>query len=328
MIPNDPEPRLVYLLLHEAAPIRESAERDAVNAALRGIALPAFNHGTYKAGESGAEAIATARTLPMMAAKRLVVVRDLHEGTDAFYEALLGYLARPSDTTVLVLAGSGFPKVEKGGRNWSSGVTKAVAGLGGFALDRKSAIDPVRFAVDAAAARGKRLDVRTARQLVELTGAGLGPLVQEVEKLSLYAGDSAEITPRHVEEASALVADAVIWDLTTALAQRDRGPTLVALQRLLDDGLDPRYLLSMITWKLRSFAVAAEAVRAGADDASVAKVAGVRFDDVRAVRRAVGAGLEDAHRMLARLAGAHQQMNGHRAGAQRILERLVVDWLC
>lgn len=327
MIPADRPPRRVYLLLHEARPLREQAERELLALALPDVGLPAFNHGTYRAAESGVDALNTARTLPMMAARRLVVLRDMEEGSEAFYAALSEYLAKPSDSTVLALVGSGFPKVEKGGRRWSATVPKAVAELGGWELDRKIEVDPVRFAGEQAMARGKRLDPRTARQLVELVGPRLGALEQEIEKLSLYAGDEPEITSTHVDAVCAMVAEAEIWDLTTALASRDRPATLAALRRLEGDGLDPRYLLNMITWKLRSFVMAAEALREGANDGTIAKVSGLRHDDVRRVKQAVASGLGGAHEVLGRLARANFDMNGHRAGDRRILERLVIDWL-
>jgi len=321
-----PFPRPAYLLVHGSGPTREGASRLVIEAARPHIGLEAFNHSTFRAGENPVDAVVTARTLPMMADRRLVVVRDLQDGDNRFFAALLDYLADPSDTTTLVLIGSGFPKVIKGGKRWSTPVKKAVSGIG-WVLDAKQSEDPVQFAMGRARAAGKQLSGRAAHVLVEVVGRKLGTIEQEVNKLVSFVGDAPEITSDDVTSASSMVAEAVIFDLTTALIARDRNRTLAALQHLGSEGNDPRYILAMVTWKMRSIALAAEAVDAGASDGAVAKAAGMRFDEVRRIKGVLRAGVDAPHVMVGRLAQANRDMNSHRAGAQRILERLVVDWL-
>jgi DNA polymerase-3 subunit delta len=322
-----PHPAPVYLLLHAAEPYRRGA-LERIEAAVRPtIGLPAFNHGLYRASEAGRDALAAARTLPMMADRRLVVVRDLQEGTPAFYSSLVDYLKDPSPSTVLVLLGTGFPKVEKGTKRWSTPVEKGVKAAGGWVLDRKRELDPHAFATDRATALGKRLDRAAARTLVEVVGGDVGRLEREVEKLALYVGDAPEIRPADVDAVCALVAEAVIWDLTTALVKRDAAQSLLLLQRLQGDGLDPRHLLLTITWKLRSLLGAAAIVQGGGDERARAKAAGLRPYELKAARAALRDGLEGADVVLTRLARANRDMNGHRAGDHRILERLVVDWV-
>lgn len=323
----EPRPACVYVLLHAAEPHRRRAYGIVEAAVLPTIGLAAFNHSTFRASERGPDALAAARTLPMMADRRLVVVRGVQEGTRAFFEALMEYLKDPSPSTVLVLMGSGFPKVEKGTKRWSTAVEKAVKAANGWVLDRKVELDPINFAGQKAASLGKDLERSAARALVEVVGGDVGRLEREVEKLSLYVGDSKTISPADVDAVCALVAEAVVWDLTSALVRRDAAASLKLLQRLLEDGVDPRQILMTITWKLRSLLAAAAAIRQGGSDSQVAKAAGLRAFEVRQARAAVEGGLEEADVVLARLARANQQMNGHRAGAHRILERLVVDWV-
>lgn len=320
-----PRPAPVYVLLHAAEPHRRGAYDLVHEACVPSLGLPAFNHGTFRAPENGEDALAAARTLPMMADTRLVVVRDIEEGTNAFFGSLMEYLKEPNPSTVLVLIGAGYPKVVKGGKRWSTAVEKAVKEAGGWVLDRKAKIDAPRYAAEQAQARGKQLQPAAARFLVEMVGDDLGRLEQEIEKLSLYVGDAPGITTTDVDAVCALVAEAVIWDLTSALVKGDRAGTLQHLQRLLSDGLDPRQVLFTITWKLRSVTAAADAIRHGANDAQAAKAGGMRAYEVRVVRSAVEKGLPSAERMLGSLAESNRLMNSHRAGAHRILERLVLD---
>ncbi|MCB9678403.1 MAG: DNA polymerase III subunit delta [Alphaproteobacteria bacterium] len=321
-----PQPRPAYLLVHESGPTRDGATAAVIDATRPHVGLEAFNHSTFRAGENGIDAVVTARTLPMMAGRRLVVVRDLEEGDDRFFAALVEYLEDPSPSTTLILNGSKFPKVVKGGKAWSAVVKKAVAAVG-WVLDAKKSEDPVQFVVERAARLGKRMDARTANVLVEIVGRKLGPLEQEVDKLASFVGEAAEITSDDITTACSMVAEAVIFDLTTALVARDRNATLAALQHLASEGNDPRYVLAMVTWKMRSVALAAEAMQAGASDGNIAKAAGLRFDEVRRIKPVILAGVDEADAMMGRLAKANLDMNSHRAGDQRILERLVVDWL-
>lgn len=320
-----PRPAPVYVLLHAAEPHRRGAFEAIQAACAPSLGLPAFNHGTFRASENGEQGIAAARTLPMMADTRLVAIRDIEEGNKAFFTSLMGYLKDPSPSTVLVLLGAGYPKVVKGGKRWSTAVEKAVKAAGGWILDRKLKPDPQRYASEQARARGKLLDPAAARFLVEVVGADLGRIEQEIEKLSLYVGDAESIRPADVDAVCALVAEAVIWDLTSALVKGDRAASLQHLQRLLGEGLDPRQILFTITWKLRSVAAAADAIRHGANDAQAAKAGGMRAYEVRVVRTAVNKGLPGPEVVLGRLAEANRQMNSHRAGARRILERLVLE---
>ncbi|MEZ4323167.1 MAG: DNA polymerase III subunit delta [Myxococcota bacterium] len=321
-----PHPQAAYLMVHESGPTRDGASQAVIDATRPHIGLEAFNHSTYRGSENALDALVTARTLPMMAGRRLVVVRDLQEADDRFFDALLDYLAEPSETTTLLLTGAGFPKITKGSRRWSVLVKKAVEQVG-WALDPKASEDPVAFVIERARRLGKSLNPRTANHLVEVVGRKLGPLEQEIEKLASFVGEAPEITDADVSQASSMVAEAVIFDLTTALIARDGDATLASLQHLTSEGNDPRYVLAMVTWKMRSVLLAAEALEAGASDGGIAKAAGLRFDEVRRLKPVLAKGVDAPGTMMERLARANFDMNNHRAGDARILERLVVDWL-
>jgi DNA polymerase-3 subunit delta len=322
----EPQPAPVYLLVHESGPIRDGATVEVVEACTPHIGLAAFNHTVFRAEEAGIEAVQAARTLPMMADRRLVVVRNLEEGNDAFFAALLAYLGDPSPSTTLVLNGAKFPKVVKGGKRWSTSIKKAVESVG-WVLNAKMSVDPVVFVLERAEALECRMSRRAASVLVEVVGRSLGTLAQEVAKLATYAADRREITEKDVAEVSSMVAEAVVFDLTTALVAKDANLTLAALQHLLEEGNDPRYILAMVTWKMRSIVLAADAMRQGASDGTVSKVSGLRSREFARVKPVLADGVAGPDVVLARLARANFDMNNHRAGDTRILERLVVDWL-
>lgn len=318
----------IWLVIGDAGPLVEEAAAEIEASAVARCGLPAFNHGVFRASEPGAvEAFAAARTLPMMADLRVVVVRGVEEGSDAFYEALVDYAAEPSPTTVLLLTGSGFPKVAKGGKNWASRVGNALKKHGRIVKRSAQDASPVRYVQQCAERLGKRLERRDAEILVELVGADLGRLRQEVGKVALFVGDSPEITAADLQQACSLVAEGVIWDLTTGIAARDVDRALTALHRQLEEGDDPRKLLGMIVWQLRTLLEGAALLQRGVPEHEVRNRTRLRPDALQRLAQSVRKAPPDPARMMARIARANRDMNLHRAGARHVLEALVLE-LC
>lgn len=320
-------PKGAYVVVGPAEPLVDAARAMVEEAVRPRIGPPAFNHGRFRAGESGEAALAAARTLPMMAPLRLVDIRDLHEGTDAFYAALCDYLQAPSESTVIVATGAGFPKVEKGGSNWAVRVKHALRGHGLLVTVSAESVPPKRFAIDAARKRGKELPGDAAERLLEAVGTDLSRIEQEVEKLALYVGEAPVIDARAISEASALLAEAVIWDLTTGLATRDAGLALEAVHRLQAGGDDARKLLAMVLWQMRELMRAAELAQRGASNAHIIENTKVRAALLAKVRPTLERGFPSAAALLRRIATANRYMNSHRAGEDRILEGLVLEML-
>lgn len=318
----------VYVVVGDALPLVERAVAAIQAAVLPRVGLPAFNHARFRASEPGAVgAFSAARTLPMMADRRLVELRELQEAGNDLFGALVDYLGSPSPGTVLLVVGTGFPKVEKGGSNWGARVKNALKGHGRLVQLSSEDASPVRFAIEAAAARGKTLGLREAELLVEVVGADLGRLQQEVEKLALFVGDAPGIDAGAIQAAGSVLAEAVIWDLTTGLAARDPALALGSLHRLQAGGDDARKLLGMIAWQVRELLRAKELLEAGASDRDVTAKVRLRWELFQRIRPVLVDGFPDAADLLRRLATANRQMNSHRAGADRILEGLVLEML-
>jgi DNA polymerase-3 subunit delta len=287
---------------------------------------PQLNLAVFHATDAHAGlAIQTARTLPMMAAWRVVVLREIDQAEDVVMEPLAAYLADPSPTTLFIACGGGFPKPKKGGANWAQRIPKLLENPKSKLLRRTTAdVSPHSVAREHAQSLGKKLGADEARLLVETVGGDLGVVVQEVEKLALYVGDEPVIGRDAVIAACSLVAEAVVWDLTTGLATRKPQMAIGALHRLLEDGDSPHRLLGLVVWQLRQVLQVAEVIAAGRKDFSGT---GLRGDQVDRIRRAIGTSPPDAVQMLERVSRANRAMNSHRAGDRRVLEALVVE-LC
>ena len=90
----------VHLLLGDESLLVSEAEQATVRAVF-GEAGPGFNLATFQAGEGAAGALALARTLPMMARRRVVVIREMENAKVVLLDELLAYVDNPNPSTVL-----------------------------------------------------------------------------------------------------------------------------------------------------------------------------------------------------------------------------------
>ncbi|HEX7736413.1 MAG TPA: DNA polymerase III subunit delta [Ktedonobacteraceae bacterium] len=110
---------------------------------------------------------------------------------------------------------------------------------------------------------GVKITGEAATMLADFIGNQLRLLANELEKLATYVGRGQTIEASHVRLLSAQVQEAVIFDLTDALAQRNRLLALNLLHELLDDGTHPLALLPTITSQVRNLLQVKELAASG-----------------------------------------------------------------
>jgi DNA polymerase-3 subunit delta len=99
--------------------------------------------------------------------------------------------------------------------------------------------------------RGHDIAPAAVQELVERSGADLGVLAGEVEKLSLHAGPGARIEPAHVRGVVAAVRGHGVEELTDRLARRDAAGAARVLRQLLAEGEPPIRLVAFVAANLR-----------------------------------------------------------------------------
>ncbi len=211
--------------------------------------------------------LSAARTIPMMAPTRFVLVRDLDHMAAAELDGLSTYLDDPPPSTCLVAVAtkldgrSRFAKAAK-----KAGVWIDVEPVRGGALRQ--------FAMAEARGRGHRLAEDAADALVDAVGSDLGALDDAVERLSLYAGEGRPIGIQAVEAVVTRVRVDTIWALVDAVSARDARRALGAAGSLLADREPPLRILAMIARQLRMVARMREALASGMRPPDAAKAAG------------------------------------------------------
>lgn len=128
-------------------------------------------------------------TLPFLADRRVVVIRSADPFVTQHRQRLEAYAEKPSRTGVLVLECRTFPE--------STRLYKAVKAGGGRIVECRKLTGRavMEFVIAESGRREKKLTPDAAGRLVDLVGADAGNLVSELEKLALFVGSRAEITP-------------------------------------------------------------------------------------------------------------------------------------
>ena len=205
-------------------------ERFLVNRALEiikeAVLVPAtkdFNYDVRQGKEAGAARIlACARTLPMMAPRRLVVVRGADDLSADELSHLTAYLANPSPETCLCMIADKADLRLKFFNQWKK------HGLL-LKLDPMAERQLPSF-VEAEARRLKvALEPGAAGRIAEEIGADLGQLVDALERLACYVTAGAPIRVADVEEVVATTRQHSVFELIDAVGSSDRGQALSLL---------------------------------------------------------------------------------------------------
>lgn len=199
------------------------------------------------------------RTLPVMARRRLVWLREPDEGRGGG-KALLEALPRAvedvsgRDDAVLVVTATKVDRRERWVRTF-----EARGALVDCAAPR-GARELAAFARAEARRQGVSLAAGVAELLAERVGPQLLVLRQEIAKAALLAAPGTEITRAHAERSVVDVAEEPVWDLTDAIGEGRAADALSVLGKLLRAGTAEPVLLGTLASHFRKLA----RVRAGA----------------------------------------------------------------
>ncbi|OGQ21156.1 MAG: DNA polymerase III subunit delta [Deltaproteobacteria bacterium RBG_16_71_12] len=283
--------------------------------------LADFNHDRVSARDrSFSDIVALANTLPMMAARRLVEVRDAEALRDHDLPALEAYLRAPAKETVLLLL---FGAIDLR--------AKAVKLIDQHALlcrfEHPRERDLPQHVARRARRHGLALDRAAVEALAATVGADLTLLERALEKLALVA-EGGVVTAALVETH---VADTHLEDafaLARAVAHGDRAAALRSLGSLQAAREEPLRLLGLLAWQLRQIVRTRALLDLGRGPQEVGRELSLYGDRLQAALGAARGGDAAAHAArLARLAGADRVLKGSRQPPWLVMHRLVLD-LC
>lgn len=200
------------------------------------------------------ELIAAAETLPFMADRRLIVVREcamLLPGRAKKYDEeksvkrLTEYLDRLPDTTVIIF----YVRGKADGRKKLYAALKKKATLVSFEAPDDREL--TQWITQRFARSGKRIDPASCQALWFSAGRDLTLLSNEIDKLIAYAGERIVITKSDIEDVAVKTTEYKVFDLAGALLGGEGMRAMTMLNALLREGENRLMLLSLLSRQIR-----------------------------------------------------------------------------
>ncbi len=314
----------------EIAPIYclHGAERYLVDRCLQEIraavvggaaaAFASFNQDMFDLRETEmGKVVSTARTLPMLAPRRLVIGKGIDGVKADELGALLPYIADPNPQACLVLVGD---KVDTRFKVFQA-LRKA-----GYLHEFAPLRDRELSAWLAREARARKVTINpdAADALSEAAGPELGRLAQALEQLTLYAGAGKAITLGDVEALIPETRQRSVFELTKAIGDGDVPRALSILANMFRNREPALRVQFMLARQLRQIWRAKDLLAAGTPRDQIAGAVGVPpffVDDILAPARRMSTGA--LARGFERLYGADRALKSSRIDGELLLSRLV-----
>jgi DNA polymerase-3 subunit delta len=334
--------RPLYLLVGQERLLIDQAIGSLKPRALAG-GIAGLNEDTFTAGQDSVERVlATARTLPMLAPRRWLLVRALEKWDSAKdgeaerprggkgkagpsarapLDQLVDYASAPAESAVLVLTAE---KLDKRRKLYTG--AKADGSL--VSCEPPARREVPSWVVERVRARGCTISRAEAELLSELLGGELSALADAVERLCLYVGSGQRVTEEAIEECTVRVKTRTVWELVSAVGSRNAARALEVLDDVYDAS-DRFRLLSVLGWATRQLLRFDAARRAGMSASDAARAAGAppfKATELDAQLRAMPEGALE--RWLQQLAEADLALKGgSRRPPRAVVERMLLD-LC
>lgn len=258
-------------------------------------------------------------TLPFFSRRRLVVIEAADPFVTRERARLEKYVSAPPAAGVLVLEVQAWPSNTRLAKLLPSEATIVCK-----APPTKALAEWCRGWCSSR--HGKEMAAAAANLLVDLVGADMGRLDQEMAKLSLYAADAPRVEAVDVDTLVGNGRAESTWKIFDLISSGQPDKALSFLGRLFDQGEDPHRLLGAFSSQLRKIAQAARLVARGTPTTVALGEVGVSpygFDSAQAQMRHLG------RRRLDRLFDWLLQIDLGLKGSSQLpprtlLERLVV----
>jgi DNA polymerase III subunit delta len=220
--------------------------------------LRAFNVERLYAGDAkvtAATVVFSARTLPLMSSKRVVLVLQAEkllmpkregEAADRDAEVLLEYFSSPEPQTALVLVAAGLDERRRTVKALIQRAT--ICECGGLS----SGAEAERWARDYVGEQGLSIEPKALAALIARSGTDAARLRADLERLCLFAMGEPAITLAHVYQVASPATAEGEFALVNAIERGASGQALRELALLMEAGEVPFKILGQLAWYVRS----------------------------------------------------------------------------
>lgn len=255
----------VYILSSEQPLLVERAVAAIVDATVP-PATRGFNYEVLDGkGLTANRITSAAQTLPMMAQRRLIQVRDLAAMSAAELGKLVAYLDAPCPTTVVVAVSS---KIDKRLKLYATAQKKKLL----HELSAPKRLDS--WITAEAAQRRVSIESNACARLADVVGKDLARASLALDQLALYAG-SRRITADDVDNLIADTRERSVFELSEALGDGDLARALEAVASLCEQRQSAIGVVAMLARYMRQLGLCHVARMQRLDDSEAARFIGV-----------------------------------------------------
>ena len=237
----------------QGAYLFEGVEENIKAATLQSLRKAILPDGMEELNESVMDApatdaiIAACETLPFLANKRLVIVREhpaLMGRADAD-ERLISYIPNVPESAVLVFLCRG----KADARKKLYGAIKKVGGIVTFAALTDAELNA--WIVKTFAGLAKSVTPQVASVLAFTVGSDTALLRREIEKLAALAGDRDTVTEEDVHAVATRSVECTVFEMVDAVVAGQQGKAFGLLRDMLTTGSDRLGILAMLLRQFR-----------------------------------------------------------------------------
>jgi len=318
----------VYVLYGEETYLTTHYVSQLANKAVGNDDFSDFNRVELDGQECGFEAVLdAAESLPLMAERKCVTVRELDATAATVHDHLLALLQNPPESCVLILWYS-HPLDTRKSNKWKAFLAAAEKTGTCVEFAHRTPAEIAKLLSSGASRRGCILSPDTARLMVEQCGDDMQQLLNELDKLCAVVGEGGEITPALVERAATRQLSARVYDLSKAILKGDYAGSYGILHRLFASREEPVSILAVLSGAYVDLYRAKVAATAGVPAESLAAELGYRnreFALRNAARDCRRLELATLRRCLTLLAEADTRMKGSRVQPRVVLEQTIAQ---
>lgn len=195
-------------------------------------------------------------SLPFLAKSRLIIVENLiRDGKPETREKIIEFLPKIPSSSVVVFTEEGKPDKRTA---LFKKLNQPKQAQEVALLDENSIKKWIAAEVEM---RGGKIDYNAVNLLYDFVGSDLWRLSNEIDKLTTY---NASITAENVELLVRSQTQSDVFALIDAVAQKQKKQALYELRRLLENGANELYILSMVIYQFRNLLVVSDEVNRGA----------------------------------------------------------------
>jgi DNA polymerase-3 subunit delta len=260
------------------------------------------------------------RTLPFLASKRVVLIKDAEPFVRGSANALMSYLDDMSPSGVLILMVNSWDKRTRLHKKFKN--TGGLIEVGRMYSNQL----PGYVTSYAQQTHAIRLDGQTSRFLVELVGDDPGRLCREMDKLAVYVAPRKTVSPQDIES---LIGHNRMFDafgVIDSVSVGQMGPAISRIRNMFAADKNAEYsVIGAFGFHFRRLFRAKAMMSRGVSPQQAAAKTGVRFKQNEFLQQAARLSLVQLSGILAELGRIDFGMKTGQTTASIAIERLILN---